>query len=316
MAYTLNQTINWTAPFIQYVPQTAGLGQEPAVSIASAIRNMMLAAPFSWAWNRAEDSSTNVTNSNGTDYTVALTDFGYLEKATLKDAQGNVFEIKDIYNHDPLSISQSSTAFDQPQRPNAIAVLSTVPYTSIKIRLMGLPDQNYTLTLTYQRNVPILGPFIVTSCNNSAGGNTVYNGTFDTISFPTGNQASVTGFVTNPGNNGTFTIVSVTATTLTLANGAGVAETASAFVSNFNWSPIPDDYMNIYNWLYLGEIMAFVDDARSTVYRQRGAAALLAKAQGLTESQKNIFMQQWLAESVDNIGANLKTQQGHQARLV
>src|SRR5437879_10793268 len=133
MAYTLTQTINWAATFIQYSPQTAGLGQEPAVSTASAIRNLMLSPPLTWAWNRNEDSSTT-TVAGTQDYTISLTDFGFLEKASLTDATGKVTELKYVHNLDPLSKSS-----DQ-QRPNEVAILQSTSFTSIKVRFMGVPD--------------------------------------------------------------------------------------------------------------------------------------------------------------------------------
>jgi len=45
-------------------------------------------------------------------------------------------------------------------------------------------------------------------------------------------------------------------------------------------------------------------------------AALLAKADGLSEMQKNAFAQQWLARNMEVTAATLKTQQAVQARAV
>ncbi len=308
MAYTLQNTINYAATFIEYSPQESGLGQEPAVSIASMIRDTILATPFTWSWNRNENSTVDL-EPGVQDYTLSVADFGFIEKASLTDSTGMIYEIKDVLNMAPLAMATTP-----PGRPSAIAAISHVPYTSVKLRFSPVPNAAYTLNLTYQKSVNLLGPFFITSANNAAGGNTVYNGTFDVTSFPTGQTASVTGFVANPANNGLFTVVGVTPTALTLANAAGVAETITAYVSNFNWSPIPDSYNYIYNTLYMGEIFAMVDDARAQIYRQRGAALLLSKAEGLSETQKNIFMQLWLARSVENTTTMLRAQQGVQGR--
>jgi putative intracellular protease/amidase len=181
---------------------------------------------------------------------------------------------------------------------------------------MGVPDAVYTATLIYQKRAVIFGPFLITSCGTHSGSNTTYTGSFDPLAFPGGSLAQITGFVTNAVNNGTFVVVSCTATTLIVANGSGVAETASAFVSNFDWAPIPDQYSDIYNNLFLSEMLASVDDARSQMFRQRGVAAYLAKAQGLTETQRNAFIQQWLARGVEEMVVPLRAQQGTQARAV
>ncbi len=66
----------------------------------------------------------------------------------------------------------------------------------------------------------------VTSVASSTG---VYTGTFpEFASFPVGGKVTITGFVTNTVNNGTFTIVSATSTTLTTSNTASIAETHAA----------------------------------------------------------------------------------------
>lgn len=74
------------------------------------------------------------------------------------------------------------------------------------------------------------GSLAITSANNASGSTTVYNGTF-----PGGNANGyvgltflVSGFVTNPGNNGTFICTASTLTTLTLSNANGIAETIAA----------------------------------------------------------------------------------------
>jgi len=66
----------------------------------------------------------------------------------------------------------------------------------------------------------------VASVASSTG---VYTGTFPEFAqFPIGGKVTITGFVTNAVNNGTFTIVSATSTLLTTNNTASIAETASA----------------------------------------------------------------------------------------
>lgn len=66
----------------------------------------------------------------------------------------------------------------------------------------------------------------ITSVASSTG---VYTGTFpEFASFPVGGKVTIAGFVTNAVNNGTFTIVSATATTLTTSNTASVSETHAA----------------------------------------------------------------------------------------
>lgn len=74
------------------------------------------------------------------------------------------------------------------------------------------------------------GAMAITSCANASAGTTVYTGTFP------GGAANglanlwiqVTGFVTNLQNNGTFNCTASSATTITLSNATGIAETIAA----------------------------------------------------------------------------------------
>lgn len=312
MSLNLQNTLNWTAAYIQGTPITAWLGMEPAVSIASMIRNSILNPPMTWLFNRNEVTFPTVVGQQ--DYILAtMPDLAFVEKVSLTDDQGKVHEIKDVYNNSALAVSSF------PQRPSAMSVESSSIISTVlnyKLRFLGVPNEIYTVTVTYQKLAPQFGPFFISGAANAAAGNTAYTGTFDVNSFPVGSTAIITGFVTHTVNNGSFVVVSVTPTLLTVANAAGVAETIQAYVSNFSWDPIPDQYSDVYNNLFLAEAMAIVDDQRSQVYRQRGVAALLSKASGLTEMQRNAFAQQWLARDVERQSVMGAVQLGHTGRGV
>jgi hypothetical protein len=295
MFNTLQNSINFTKPFIQYSPLQAGAGQEPAVSIGSMVRNSLLNPPLTWLFNRAETTFLTVIGQQ--DYVVATCpDLAFVEKVSLSNDAGEIIEIKDVYNNSALGVS----AFQQ--RPNAMSVESSSVIANVlnyKFRFLGVPEAIYTVTLVYQKLAPQFGPFFITSAAAASGGNTAYSGSFDPLSFPAGATAIITGFVTHTGNNGSFIVVSCTNTVLIVVNSAGLAETISAYVSNFSWDPIPNQYSDVYNNLFLAEALALVDDARSQLYRQRGVAAFLSKQTGLSEMQKNAFVQQWIARGVE-----------------
>jgi hypothetical protein len=77
MSYSLQNTLNFCAAFLQGNPISNWTGNEPATSIATMIRNSLLSAPLCWSWNRVEDSSL-LTVQGVQDYTVNLTNFGFL----------------------------------------------------------------------------------------------------------------------------------------------------------------------------------------------------------------------------------------------
>jgi len=265
------------------------------MSIGNEVQNLILNAPFTWGWNRTEDSST-VTTPGVQDYVVNLTDFSYLEKVSLTAPDGSVYELKDVYNTLARGIADPSTL--KRQRPQACCIIMVTYGTSIKVRFMGVPDNTYIVTLTYQKLVSPIGQFAISAAGNASMGNTTYTGVFTTSAFPAGSTIYINGFTTNAANNGTFQVVSISGTSLVVNNASGVAETNPAVVwsTNSPWS-MPDQYLDIYNNLFTGECMAVVDDARANMYRQRGVAALLTKSEGLSEMQINAFLEQYWART-------------------
>lgn len=311
---TITQSINYSKPFIEYSPLSAGTAFNPAVNIATIVRNMMLNAPFKWGWNRNEYLNLNISQANGQNYTVPITDFGWLEKVTLIPTVGlsssnRMFDIPDVYNTAALGWTNSVA------RPNGVSVEMVNYGTNLSLRFSSIPDQNYNAILTYQMLPISFQAFSASAAANAVGNNTTYTGVFTPAAFPVGSTALVYGFDL-AANNGEFAVVSVTGTSLVLVNPNGAADTAAASIVNESWAPIPDTFVDIFNTLFLGEAFQVVDDARGAQYRQRGVAALLSKAEGLTAQQKSAFLEQYLIRDAQALRAQLMTQQGTQARAV
>jgi hypothetical protein len=79
--------------------------------------------------------------------------------------------------------------------------------------------------------------------------------------------------------------------------------------------PIPTQYKDIFNNLFAAEAYEAVDNAQEAQrYRMRGVAALLAKAEGLNEMQRNSVLAQFNIRGSQAQAQQLRTQQGNQAR--
>ena len=321
--YTLTQSINWAQTYIEYSPLNAGTSFEPALSIASMIRSTILNAPLTWAFNRGE-YRINTPNTPASltagiqDYVFNITDFAYLEKISLLDAAGQYgYELTDIYNTNILGIPADNNPSAQAQ-PNAAAVKYYSPGTNVAIRFLSVPDQAYTGTITYQKLALPFQTFTFQSVNEISGV-AYYNlsGSYPSAASNAyaGQQITVTGFDI-AANNGTFTVVFSNASYFILANPNAVNDSVSIGTGmNLNWYPIPDSFMDIFNNLFLAEAMEVVDDARGQQYRQRGVAALLSKADGLTDMQVNAFLAQYTGRlDTQLLRAQLRTTQGNQAR--
>lgn len=144
MANTLQNTIDYIRPFCRYQAADIGVNSQPILGIASLVRNIVLAAPFIWDFNRNEFVSTNPSNSTQIgvqDYIFNIPEFGYLEQAALQDPQGKWWQIDEVLNNEGLAKASVKA------RPTIIAVQNS---DGPILRFSAVPDQIYLINLVYQ----------------------------------------------------------------------------------------------------------------------------------------------------------------------
>jgi hypothetical protein len=144
----VTDTNNWTAPFLRYMPTSAGVNSEPVVSNANFIFQTILSPPFAWRWNR--NTATFTTTSGTQDYSSAIADFGFLEKATVTDGSGNVFELEEE------SLISEIGAVNELARPSFICLFKDDNAGNITFRFGPVPDATYTVKLTYQKKPALI----------------------------------------------------------------------------------------------------------------------------------------------------------------
>lgn len=101
------------------------------------------------------------------------------------------------------------------------------------------PNKNFQVCITTGTSATVepSTQFTLSAAGTASAGNTTYTGTFSPV-LPVGAgnlPVVITGFVTNASNNGTFTVVSCSATQLVVNNAAGVAETHAATATFNPW---------------------------------------------------------------------------------
>lgn len=79
------------------------------------------------------------------------------------------------------------------------------------------------------------------------------------------------------------------------------------------WAPIPDQYSYIYNYGLLALTLAYKGDSRFPIINQKFVAHLLGAQQGLTETERNLFIDTWNLISRQEYLMGVKTQQGRAA---
>jgi hypothetical protein len=144
---TINNTLSWCSAFClgRVLSNWNGATNEPALTSANLTYQLLLGAPFVWPWNRNTVSITmDITH---TDYTKAVSDWGYIEKCVITDPNGKAYEL------DIAPVLGQST---QAARPSKVAVQVDDNSGNITFRFMALPDVVYTAIVTYQKAAPLM----------------------------------------------------------------------------------------------------------------------------------------------------------------
>lgn len=234
MSETITATIAAVQSSLGYWVPTVGTSNEPAITSANNVQQIMLSPPFKWSWNRNSFTFNTVVGTQ--DYTQSVSDFGYLETATLSYPGATRIVSVNVKNHTPLGES-----VDQ-QLPGTIAVLQNTVGTSVKLRFLGVPDKIYSVVCWYQKFSPRI---------------------------------------------------------------AALSDT---------WVP-PDNMGYIYQRGFLAELYeAFAQPALAQAERVSFAAALIANSEGLTVTETNMFLAQYLGNPRMLQDSQLGTQQGTMAR--
>lgn len=320
---TIQGTINWCASFILNRPSVnvAGAFQEPALTIANLLLSTILAPPFAWQWNRKITGFS--TTVGQTDYTTEVDDFGWLEKATLSLSGMMPSSIIE------LEIDTSIAASGDQDRPFKICPLQDDNDGNITFRLFPAPDQAYTITLTYQKQPPVITSLFgtsvgsITSIAAASGGLTVYSFTGGVTNFASlaGTYIFISG-TTVPANSlvspndGLYFCTAAGTNSLTLQNPNGVVQVSAAGVAQpaTTWAPLPDKYNFLYNRGMLAHLHAMYDNATYVMELQLFFRQLVGCSEGLSETAKAIFLEDRLnqirTEASAQIGTTVSSKKG------
>lgn len=137
--------MNFVGPILKQQPLMVTL-QEPAVTAANIVLGTMLGPPCRWPFNRGSFNFA-VSPSLGTDYTLALPDFRWLETQWLVDANGNYHQVS----------GEIALARDGNQtRPTQLAQQYDDNLGNITFRVGPKPDANYTMYGDYQKKAKLM----------------------------------------------------------------------------------------------------------------------------------------------------------------
>jgi hypothetical protein len=145
MSNQLQDTINYISPFCRYQSPTVGTSNMPIIGIGNIVKNVILAAPFTWRFNRNNVAVSGGLVQGQQDYNQTLSDFGFLEVASLTDSTGIIWQLTDVFNTTALSLSSVQA------RPSGVAVQTDNGSGGFTFRFSAVPDGAYPCNLVYQK---------------------------------------------------------------------------------------------------------------------------------------------------------------------
>ena len=169
---SLKTTVSITSRFIYNSPMLYVNDGELAYSIGDWTRQFLLAPPFAWRWNRAETSF--VCNPGQTDYSLNISDFGWLERARLLYPEASGTPIT-LYNYvNILAIAAVGTTVTATVNGNP---LNFGFYVGQTISVQNVTDSTFN---SFQNiKVKSLGPntivYTLAGTGSSSSGGIVFN---------------------------------------------------------------------------------------------------------------------------------------------
>lgn len=297
----LLNTIEWAKRFIGQRQTALGNFNEPALTSANTVLQTIVGAPFAWPWNRAVIGFVCVPGQQ--DYTI----FNWTASTNVSvgtvvvDSNGNS-QIVTIAGETGSSIPTWNTTTGLTTVDNGVTWTNSGP--------IGLSNgsTNYSLGWIESASVKITIP---------NGGATVWKEIENKVCLGVDSVQSrphdISAQFIDANGNITFRLMPSPDKAYPVSITIQQRPTLLTGV-NSTWSPIPDSYSHIYNWGFLALMYMFTDDTRAQFANQKFVAHLLSTNQGLTDTEKNIWLNSWQSVSGVQIVLPNNIQQGAQAK--
>lgn len=295
---TLQDTLNWSTYFIGNRASAFAPNNQPALTTANLVQQIILQPPFKWRWNRSE-ASFLLANPVGwqpaqtvtTGYRIVDSN-GHLQTVTVSGTTGAV--------EPTWAFSINGTTAD-----------GTVTWLTTNVN-------------DYVQNIPNFGMMekAYLLVNPGAGitdAGTVYEipnrDTELSLDFGEGRPDHIAPQGENAGGGMLFRFTPGQPDKFYTCN-VSYQKKAPLFAALSDPWSIPDDYAFVYNWGFLAFMYLYADSAKFSAANGKFVSALLGVSEGLTEQQVAVFLEQYDFFIQNALRFQSKTQQGFQARGV
>jgi hypothetical protein len=308
---TIADSINWAKRLNFNHNPVIGNSLEPALTSANIVLQTILGPPFFWWWNVEELSfNCSLTPPSATSSTANVSATGLLTVTGANNLGVGALLLVGAFTGTLAPLNGSLISVQ--------SVIGTFPnYTGFTAQInsgaLTADITAGTFTGTTTQDYVIAPP----TGYNMTGGSTVgwfshieHSSVYDitNVASPNWMELTVKNNLSLNSSLGRATFISpesedangnVTFRVMPSPNKAypitiHVALTPPTITSiNQTWGPLPDYLQCVYDLGFLGWMLAFNDDPRAQMYNSQFKAALLARQDGISQEERDIFLNNW-----------------------
>jgi hypothetical protein len=307
---TLQNSIDWVRPFLNWANLTIGTGKEPAFTSANQTLQTIVGPPFVWPWNRNTASFFTVIGTQ--DYTASITDYGYLETATIElaaqitNAVGAAGEVTYTAANNFSTLANGGLGADVLITGCTTAALNgkfklstTIPPTATAFTV----DAATVISEAESGATAVAGPAVGLELKWGA---LHEDRALDRPTFIATQLSDLSG------TSFTFRLMPVPDQMYRI--NLIYQKAPVPFVNLSDTWLIPDQLQYLYNYFFAFFMFDYFDDPKAQRYRQLAVAAILARQSGLSATDRNLFIGNWIPLMQEEIEAQTNAQQATQAR--
>jgi hypothetical protein len=305
---TVTDSINWTKPFLNWANLTIGVNQEPALTSANLTLQTIVGPPFVWPWNR--NNTFFLTTVGQQDYSVALSNFGFLEAASI-ELCGTITSVTVAAN---IATFQAVNGFNTLPNSGEGQIVTTTGCTTSALNgsfpIISATPTSFTVAI------------VTSNITESESGALAVAGPSTVVELKWGalsedRALDKPGFISTQmsdesGTTYTFRLMPIPENNYRVNLIYQESPTLLTDVSN-TWG-VPNQIQYIYNYFFAFFMFDYFDDPRASKYRQLAVASLLARQSGLSETDRNLFLGNWLPIMQEEISTQGSATQGNQAK--
>lgn len=307
---TIQDSINFCKRLSFNRNPVIGNSLEPALTAAAIVMQTILSPPFTWWWNNKEVVFTcDPTPKSATATNIAITDGVLTVTAT------NSFAVDDVTRGSGFTYTNLNGFAIRIETASPTQFTALVPFDDlVSVADSGvetsISTQDYTVPVPNFSHIERAQLLDLTATGAPGEWHELDVKNNLALESSQGRPNFIGPNSEDEDGNVTFRIMNSPDKKYNITVQAQLAAPPVTSINQL-WSPLPDFMQYIYNWGFLALMWQFADDPRSQVANMKFVTGLLARAEGLTEEERNTFLNNW-----NNLtqAEQLQTQQGISAR--